>query len=314
MAKDPAFLFYPGDWLGGTMGLSFEEKGAYMDLLVYQFNNGGFTEKQVKAFLRNDDIWDSLKIKFILKDGLYQNKRLTEEKEKRAAYTESRRQSRLKSDEDNVRIYIVRNNVRSTYKIGSSVNPIRRYNELNNQVSPAIMDEEQGNRDLTLIWYSNPVPRKTEKYLHTRFKTKRLSGEWFSLSLEDIELIKLEFDGSTYEKRTENENENIISIKNNTLTISDGTWEAEKKQFLIAEQWQMKQISEFGLNKERMMELVNEFLRELDNKEDYKDMKELKRHWYHWYKLRKTQKPQTELSDYQKDLLAQREKFKTKTA
>ena len=27
MAKDPAFLFYPGDWLGGTMGMTLEEKG-----------------------------------------------------------------------------------------------------------------------------------------------------------------------------------------------------------------------------------------------------------------------------------------------
>ena len=25
MAKDPAFLFYPNDWLGGTIGMSFEE-------------------------------------------------------------------------------------------------------------------------------------------------------------------------------------------------------------------------------------------------------------------------------------------------
>ncbi|MHA2039809.1 MAG: hypothetical protein ACW98X_25615, partial [Promethearchaeota archaeon] len=40
MAKDPAFLFYPGDWLGGTMLFSRAHKGAYMDLLMAQFNNG----------------------------------------------------------------------------------------------------------------------------------------------------------------------------------------------------------------------------------------------------------------------------------
>ena len=34
MAKDPAFLFYPGDWIGGTMGMTFEEKGAYMEILM----------------------------------------------------------------------------------------------------------------------------------------------------------------------------------------------------------------------------------------------------------------------------------------
>lgn len=237
MAKDPAFLFYPGDWLGGTMGMSFEEKGAYIELLVYQFNRGGFSERQVKAFLRNDEIWESLKGKFECKDDLYFNKRLEEEKAKRIAYTESRRQSRLKGDEDNVRIYIVRNNVRLTYKIGSSVNPIRRYNELNKQLSPAIMEDEQGNRDLTLIWYSNPVERKTEKYLHTKFKDKRLSGEWFSLNEFDIESIKLEFEGNTYEKRTEDENENII-VKNKTSINGtkklSGNFKAQGEEFFTS--------------------------------------------------------------------------------
>jgi uncharacterized protein YdaU (DUF1376 family) len=38
MAKDPAFLFYPTDWLGGTMGMTFEQKGAYMNFLMLQFN------------------------------------------------------------------------------------------------------------------------------------------------------------------------------------------------------------------------------------------------------------------------------------
>jgi len=37
MAKDPAFLFYPGDWQLGTMHLTLLEKGCYMELLVLQF-------------------------------------------------------------------------------------------------------------------------------------------------------------------------------------------------------------------------------------------------------------------------------------
>lgn len=36
MTKSPAFLFYPGDWLGGTLGMTLEEKGAYMELLILQ--------------------------------------------------------------------------------------------------------------------------------------------------------------------------------------------------------------------------------------------------------------------------------------
>ena len=44
MGKDPAFLFYPNDYIGGTMGMTFEEKGAYMDVLMMQFNRGHMTE------------------------------------------------------------------------------------------------------------------------------------------------------------------------------------------------------------------------------------------------------------------------------
>lgn len=215
MAKDPAFLFYPGDWLGGTLGMSFEEKGAYLDLLIYQFNKGSFSEKQALSVLKNKEIWEVLKEKFCLIEGLYYNKKLKGEQEKRQNFTESRRQSRTKSDEDNVRIYIVRDNVRSTYKIGSSVNPVRRYNELSNQINPAIMQDIQGNRDLTLIWYSDAVLRSEEKALHKVFKNKHLTGEWFSLNLTDLDIIYKIYSGTLVERtinRTENENENVNTI------------------------------------------------------------------------------------------------------
>lgn len=41
MAKrDPAFLFYPKDWLEGTAEMLPEEKGVYIDLLCYQHQRG----------------------------------------------------------------------------------------------------------------------------------------------------------------------------------------------------------------------------------------------------------------------------------
>lgn len=89
MAKDPAFLFYPGDWLGGTMGMTFEEKGAYMELLMLQFNRGHMTEDMIGQTVGH--LWDNLKDKFAKDDeGLYYNIRLQEEKEKRQKYTKSR--------------------------------------------------------------------------------------------------------------------------------------------------------------------------------------------------------------------------------
>jgi uncharacterized protein YdaU (DUF1376 family) len=91
--KDPAFLFYPWDWLGGTMGMSFEEKGAYLELLVFQFNNHSFTEKQAKHMLStcSADAWHNIKHKFKAEGGNFYNERLRLEMARRKKYTESRR-------------------------------------------------------------------------------------------------------------------------------------------------------------------------------------------------------------------------------
>jgi hypothetical protein len=97
MSKDPAFLFYPGNWLGGTMGMTFEEKGCYIELLMMQFNHGKFTEEQAKRVLSIcfDNAWPTLKHKFDTDGTYYWNKRMQEEVEKRKNYIESRRCSGL---------------------------------------------------------------------------------------------------------------------------------------------------------------------------------------------------------------------------
>lgn len=89
MAKDPAFLFYPGDWLGGTLGMSFEEKGAYIDLLVLQFNRGHMTSHMIAQIV--GQIWIKLENKFIQdENGLWYNARLDEEKFKRKSFVGTR--------------------------------------------------------------------------------------------------------------------------------------------------------------------------------------------------------------------------------
>jgi len=90
MAKDPAFLFYPGDYVSGTMGMTFEEKGAYMDLLMLQFNRGHMNTHMIQHTIGH--LWEQVKSKFIQdEEGLWYNVRLDFEKEKRKTFTESRR-------------------------------------------------------------------------------------------------------------------------------------------------------------------------------------------------------------------------------
>jgi uncharacterized protein YdaU (DUF1376 family) len=90
MAKDPAFLFYPGDWLGGTIGMTFEQKGAYMELLILQFNRGHMTSDMAGHMVGR--LWDKLQDKFVKDDqGLFYNVRLDEEKNNRKSFTDSRK-------------------------------------------------------------------------------------------------------------------------------------------------------------------------------------------------------------------------------
>ena len=93
MAKDPAFLFYPGDWLQGTMGMSFEEQGAYLQLLIYQFNCGKFSKAQAKQVLSicSASVFDKVLQKFDTDGTFFWKQRLTDEIDRRKKFSESRR-------------------------------------------------------------------------------------------------------------------------------------------------------------------------------------------------------------------------------
>lgn len=99
MAKDPAFLFYPGDYVTGTMYLDFECKGAYIDLLMLQFQKDHMTLHMIKHVLghKYEDIWPHIKDKFVEKDGFFWNERLRKEKEIRIKYSKSRSDNRNSS-------------------------------------------------------------------------------------------------------------------------------------------------------------------------------------------------------------------------
>lgn len=95
--RDPAFLFYPGDWLGGTMTFSRSHKGAYMDLLMVQFNNGHMSLQDIETVLGGDfqTMWESkLKAKFLQDEsGLFYNQKLEYEINKRKNFTDSRKKN-----------------------------------------------------------------------------------------------------------------------------------------------------------------------------------------------------------------------------
>jgi uncharacterized protein YdaU (DUF1376 family) len=93
MAKDPAFLFYTGDFLSGTMFFTNEQVGMYLRLLMAQHQHGRLSEKQVKIICNSFDIEVMEKFE---KDesGNYYNLRLELEIDKRKSFSESRSNNR----------------------------------------------------------------------------------------------------------------------------------------------------------------------------------------------------------------------------
>lgn len=90
MAKDPAFLFYSQDFYTGVATLNWEDRGKYISLLCLMHQQGRMNEETIRFLVGS--ISDNLKSKFnIDENGLWYNKRLELEAEKRSKYTESRR-------------------------------------------------------------------------------------------------------------------------------------------------------------------------------------------------------------------------------
>ena len=96
MSTDPAVLWYFNDWAGGTITLSRFHKGCYADLLHAQFNTGHLSIDDIKTVLGSDfgSSWPALQKKFVQDDeGLYFNKRLDFELNKRKNYSNSRKKN-----------------------------------------------------------------------------------------------------------------------------------------------------------------------------------------------------------------------------
>jgi uncharacterized protein YdaU (DUF1376 family) len=75
------------------MGMTFEEKGAYLELLLFQFNNGRFSKAQAKLVLSicSASVFDKVLQKFDTDGKVFWKQRLADEIERRKKFSESRR-------------------------------------------------------------------------------------------------------------------------------------------------------------------------------------------------------------------------------
>lgn len=89
MAKDPAILFYTGDFLNGCTDLTLEERGQYITLLCLQHQKGHLSEKTIRLSVGSVSV-DVLKKLSKDDQGNYYNERMDAEIQKRAQFIETR--------------------------------------------------------------------------------------------------------------------------------------------------------------------------------------------------------------------------------
>lgn len=96
MAKDPAFLFYPGDYLRDTQCLSEKTQVAYDRIMCEHMRNICISQKQLNFFTKrlSDDEKEELLMTLTKIKGGFQITWIAESIVKRRAYSESRRKNR----------------------------------------------------------------------------------------------------------------------------------------------------------------------------------------------------------------------------
>lgn len=91
MAKNPILPLYYNDLLGSTKTWTDEEFGAYMRLLIEQWDKGGLpndSQRLARLYTSHAANWELLKDKFPLVDGLLKNPVMEEVRQKRARHSE----------------------------------------------------------------------------------------------------------------------------------------------------------------------------------------------------------------------------------
>lgn len=99
MSKDPAFLFYPGDYLRDTQCMSEKSQVSYDRLMCEHMRNIKITPRQLKFFIKrlSEDEKEEVMETLTKVNGGFQISWVAESIMKRRAFSESRRKNRAGS-------------------------------------------------------------------------------------------------------------------------------------------------------------------------------------------------------------------------
>ena len=108
MAKDPAFLFYPGDYLRDTQCLSEKTQVAYDRIMCEHMRNICISQDQINFFTKRLTDEEKRELMFLLVqvEGGYQIEWVASSILKRRSYSESRRENRIGKNQKNKKTYV----------------------------------------------------------------------------------------------------------------------------------------------------------------------------------------------------------------
>lgn len=96
MAKNPVLPLYYNDIVGSTKTWTDEEFGAYMRLLIEQWDKGGLpkdSQRLARLITSMDVTWPMIKDKFEEIDGMLKNKRMEEVREEKARHAKKQKEN-----------------------------------------------------------------------------------------------------------------------------------------------------------------------------------------------------------------------------
>lgn len=196
--KDPAFLFYSGDFLSGTMLMADEEIGQYIKLLCLQHQKGHLKEKDMLNICKiyNEEIFSKFKKD---EEGNYYNERLEYETNKRKAYSESRRNNRKKKEEKETYEKDMKNICNSYEEHMENENRNKNINKIKNKDNRGM--GEEGKEKSIELWeaqfndFYNNYPKKVKKQdVKKWFEKNKPSNELFSSMLSSLEQFRASTD------------------------------------------------------------------------------------------------------------------------
>ena len=220
MAKDPAFLFYTGDFSTGTQFFTDEQVGKYIRLMMAQHQHGHLSEKQMIFICKSYD--EDVFSKFTKdENGLFFNERLEFEIYRRQSYVSSRSANKSGKVVKKEGKLNHKKNIRSSYDNhmeNENENEIKNVNRKPDLIFP--FDSQRFMETWNILKNEKKWKNKSQAALQTSLKQLSAFDEDFAIELMERAILG-NYQGIVY-SNTKAEYQKLKSNLNGKSTDKNG--------------------------------------------------------------------------------------------